>query len=228
MKKTKIKISYWTYPEGKNFEGLDEFKNSLKGNYDVEIKSQKTDALGGGLYELVINIINNLTLEQFISSYIQDGIKLTLALYLGHFFKKIKFLFENNQKFRTDVEKIKFEFEDSKIFIYSLYKNSLIDNFEEILKFIVKNYEIMKKTSKNKIKEIHIPIFDKEDYYKLCRYRVKLKIDENIPNFQKKDYFKFWGVRTYQNDFIYSIKSKQLSMGKFYTQKQYDILSKNL
>ena len=61
--KTSLAISYWAYPldEGKMEElaGIDKFESELSKNFNVFISGKSTDALGGGLYEMVMTILHN-------------------------------------------------------------------------------------------------------------------------------------------------------------------------
>ena len=54
MEKVEVKISYWTYPEGGDFEDIKSFKADLSKEYKSEFYSEPTDAMGGGLYEFVV------------------------------------------------------------------------------------------------------------------------------------------------------------------------------
>ncbi len=225
MENIKVKLSYWTYPEGHDFEEIDIFQKELSSEYEIEIKSERTDALGGGLYEFAMEIINNINFTDFAKDYIEEGIKMGVGYFWKPIFEKIKELFKKNEKYNPDIEVAKFIFKDLEIIIYPLYEESIDEVIDNLIKMISLHLISIKKETNSKINSIHVPIFNYVDYYEVCAYRVKLNYDENIPSFTKEDYFKLWGIRCDdKTDFIYDLSDRKALKTKFYTQEEYDIL----
>jgi hypothetical protein len=224
MENIKIKLSYWTYPEGDDFDGIEAFKTDLSKEFDAEITSQPTDAMGGGLYEFVIEIINNIDFADIAKNYLEDGVKIGIGFFWKPIFKRIKELFKKNKQYSPEIEVAKFVFNDVEIIIYPLYHNSIDEVIDETIQTLSQHYsKIISETTS--VKSIHIPIFNQVDTYEVCAYRVRLNVDENITSFKKEDYFKLWGIKG-ENDinYIYDLKSKSIFKTRFYTQQEYDIL----
>ena len=225
MNKIKVKLSYWTFPDGDDFKEIEVFKKALSEEYDTEIESKPTDALGGGLYEFVLEIVNNVDFADIASGYIEDALKVGVGFFCKPIFNKIKELFKKNKHFKPDIAEAKFIFNDIEIIIYPTYTNSIDEVINEVLKKLSLNFLEIKDKIENKIESIHIPIFNQVDYYELCAYRVKLNVDENITSFSKKDYFKYWGIKCdKKTDFVYELENESLLKTRFYTQSEYDIL----
>lgn len=231
--KQQIKISYWTYPDGEEFEALDVFKKEVSNEYALEIKSEKTDAMGGGLYELALELINNINLEDFIKDYVkgfvEDGIKIGLGHFWRPLFKMIKNLFNKNEKFKPGIESLRLVFNDCEIIIYPIYSNSIDQVMDDIMQKLSEHFLEIRRKAKSKITSIHIPIFNQIDTYEVCFYRVKLNVDENIPKFSKDDYFKLWGIKCEsRSDLVYDVSQGVGIQTRFYTQHEYDELLRNL
>jgi len=224
MENIKVNISYWTYPEGDDFDGIELFTRDLLDEYKSEIRSERTDALGGGLYELVVEIVCNFNFADIAGDLIKDGVVGGIAYFWKPIFKKIKDLFQKNKKLHPDIEVAKFIFNDIEIVIYPIYSNSVDEIIDEVIKTLTLYFPVIESRTKAQIKAIHIPIFNHVDNYKLCAYRVKLNVDENIESFSRDDYFKLWGVRCNESDFIYDLQGQSLLKAKFYTQNEYDEL----
>jgi hypothetical protein len=224
MENIKIKLSYWTYPEGDDFDDIDVFKFDLSKEFDTEITSQPTDALGGGLYEFVVEIISNVDFADIAKDYLEDGVNVGLGYFWKPIFKRIKELFKKNKKYCPDIEVAKFVFRDIEVIIYPLYPDSIDEVIDETIQTLSRHFSKIK-TETASIKSIHIPIFNQVDTYEVCAYRVRLNVDENIASFKREDYFNFWGIKgDKDHDFIYNIKDRSILKTKFYTQQEYDLL----
>lgn len=224
MNKPLTHITYWTYPEGDEFEGLDQFKSELSKVSDIKLESTKTDACGGGLYELAIQVVQDMNILEFVKSYTEDAIKFGIGFYFKQVFSAIKALFKKNQNYEPDVESVKIVFRDVEIFLHSIYKDSIDAAIQEVLGSLSLHYEAIMRRVDSKILSIHIPIFNHVDAYEVCAYRVRLNCDENIENFKKEDYFKLWGIRCDAGDFIYDLGKRDVLKTRFYTQEEYDEL----
>jgi len=218
-----IKIEYWTLPEGQDFDGIEEFVNEIDKDYSLTINKKRTDALGGGLYGLIIEISEDLSLTELTKSYIEDGIKLYFGFQVKEIYRNINKLFKKNKKLSPSVEQIIVKFKDCEVILYEIFEFGIEKNFEiiskELLNVASENLKLFKK-----IRQIHIPIFNHKDSYNICDYRVKLNVDENITAFYVKDYLKFWGIKTKNKYRVYNVRKKKLMKKMFYTQKTYDEL----
>lgn len=224
MENIKIKLSYWTYPEGDDFDDIEAFKAHLSKEFETEIISQPTDAMGGGLYEFVIEIINNAYFEDIAKDYLEDGVKVGLGYFWKPIFKRIKELFKKNKQYSPDIEVAKFVFRDIEVIIYPLYPDSIDEVIDETIQTLSRHYSKIK-TITTSIKSIHIPIFNQVDTYEVCAFRVRLNVDENIASFKKEDYFNLWGIKSDNDtDFIYNLNDRSIIKTRFYTQHEYDIL----
>lgn len=218
-----IKINYWTLPDGTDFKGIESFVDEVDSDYFLTVSKKRTDALGGGLYEFIIEISEDLSIRELSKGYIEDGIKLYVGYHAKAIYNSLKTLFAKNPDLRPTVEKISIKFKDCKIIFYEVYKNGINENFEDVIKLLFEFASSNKKKIK-KIKEIHIPIFNYRDCNDLCNYRVKLNVDENIESFTNKDYTAFWGVQFKNKKKVYDLKNQKLIKEIFYTQKEYDKL----
>jgi hypothetical protein len=218
-----IKVEYWTFPEGQDFDGIEDFFDEIDKDYFLTISKKRTEGLGGGLYDLIIEISEDLSLMEISKSYVQDGIKLYIGYHAKDIYRTIKKLFEKNKDLNPSVEQISVKYRDCKVIIYEVYKNGIEENFEAVISELIQAASENKKIFK-KAKEIHIPMFKHKDSYNICKYRVKLNVDENITEFDKKDYLNFWGIKTKKKKFVYNVLKSNIKKKKFYTQESYDKL----
>ena len=218
-----IKIEYWTFPEGQDFDGIEEFVEEIDKDYFLTVSKKRTDSLGGGLYDLIIEISEDLSLVELTKSYVEDGVKLYLGYQAKEIYKTIRKLFEKNKDLKPSVEQISVKFKDCKVIFYEVYENAIEENFELVIAELIQTASEHKKIFK-RAKEIHIPIFNQKDSYNICNYRVKLNFDENMTEFGKADFLKFWVIKSKKKHFVYNVQKKKMKKKKFYTQKSYDKL----
>jgi hypothetical protein len=231
-----INLSYWTFPEGEmftDFQDLTVFEQELKEDYEVNIESQPTDALGGGLYELAIQFITDTDFKAYALEIIRDkskevisgGVIASSALLWKKLFRGIQNLFAKNSALEPKVSNLTMVFNDTTIVIYSIYENSISEVTDELVKKIAEHYNEIEKGEPVKIAYIHVPIFNKIDTYAVCAYRVKLAVDENISSFTKSDYFNIWGIEFLDGTkAVYELNGQRLTKAPFYTQAEYDDL----
>ncbi len=79
MRYKKIDIEYWTYPEGDDFKDIDEFAKSIDHSYLLTLSKKRIDGCGGGLYDFVIKITEDISLLELAKSYAEDGIKVVIG-----------------------------------------------------------------------------------------------------------------------------------------------------
>lgn len=223
MRYKKIDIEYWTYPEGDDFKDIDDFVKNIDQDYFLTLNKKRTDGLGGGLYDFIIKITEDISLLELSKSYAEDGVKIIIGYSLKKIFDSTKALFEKNKEFNPSIEELVIDYKDCKVRIYNIYENGIEDCFDDIMEQLC----VLRLTDKGffkKIKTIHLPIFNSKDWYKICDYRVKLNVDEPLTNLTKKDFFNYWGISKKKNNYVYNLKNKKLFKQKFYTQKTYDKL----
>ncbi|HET8859410.1 hypothetical protein [Marivirga sp.] len=218
-----IKIEYWTFPEGQDFHGIEEFVDEIDKDYFLTISKKRTDALGGGLYHLIIEIQEDLSLVELAKSYVEDGIKLYIGYQAKDIYKTIKKLFDKNKNLKPSVEQISVKFKDCNVIFYEIYENAIEENFESVITELIKAASEHKKIFK-KAKEVHIPIFNQKDIYNICDYRVKLNVDENMTDFRKADFLKLWGIKFKKKHIVYNVQKNKMKKKKFYTQSSYNKL----
>ena len=218
-----IQIDYWVYPDGEDFAEMAEFTNEVNRDYLLSINKKRGDGYGGGYYDLIIKIVEDISLLELAKSYAEDGIKIIVGYSLKTIFQSVKKLFKKNKELSPSIEELTIDYKDCKIKIYNLYENAIEDSFDEIIKKL-SIFRLEQEKFFQKIKTIHIPIINHTDSYNLCEFRVKLNVDEPIGNFNKSYYFKHWGLKTKNKKYIFDLNENIIFEQNFFTQKGYDKL----
>src|SRR5690606_21566959 len=144
-------------------------------NYLLTLSKKRTDACGGGLYDFIIKITEDISLLELAKSYAEDGVKVVIGYSLKKIFDSTKVLFEKNKELNPSIEELIIDYKDCKVRIYNIYKNGIEECFDEIMEQLC----ILRLSDKKffkKIETIHLPIFNQKDWYKLCDYRVLLNV----------------------------------------------------
>jgi hypothetical protein len=223
MRYKRINIEYWTDPYGTDFIGLNDLVKNMDQNYLLTINRKRTDASGGGLYDLLVKITEEISILDLAQSYVQDGVKVLIGYSLHSLLKELKLLFKNNQNLRPSLDILYLDYKDCQVIIYNLYESSIEHTIQNILKHLCQ-FQLNHQEDFGTIKKIHIPVINYKDYYGLCEFRVKLEVDEPITEFTKDYYFKFWGLTTKNGKFVYDIKKDKITNQVFFTQKSYNKL----
>ena len=222
MRFKKVNIEYWTYTDGSDFNNVDKFLDEIDHKYFLTVNKKRSDAAGGGIYDLIIEITEDISLLELANSYVEDGIKVVIGIFLKSLFDPIRELFKTNKEKYPEIDKIILDFKDCKVTLYEIYPNGIEENFEKIMK---KLFELrLSKKNFKKYKSIYIPILNHIDSYKLCQYRVKLSVDEPKIDFRPEDYFECWGIKRKKKKQIYFTDDGKIITEKFYTQSEYDQL----
>ncbi len=223
MRYKQIHIEYWTDPDGTDLNSLKEFANEVDRNYYLTINRKRADGYGGGFYDFIVKITEDITLLEMAKSYLEDGIKILIGISIKSTFDLLRRLFANNKKLEPYLDELIIDYRDCKIRIYNIYVGAIEECIDEIMKtlfeFRLDNKKLFKKT-----KTIHIPIFNEMDCYNLCEYRVLLNVDEPIVSCKRKDYFGYWGISAKKRNLVYNVSNKSIDKKNFYTQKSYDKL----
>ncbi|WP_411377466.1 hypothetical protein ACLHWS_11825 [Flavobacterium psychrophilum] len=101
MQNTKINIKYWTNPEGEDFKGISVLFNT---NYLLKINKKRTDTCGGGLYDIVIKITEDISFIELAKSYLEDGLKVLIGLAIKPVFVSLKKLFKTNKVLNPSIQ----------------------------------------------------------------------------------------------------------------------------
>jgi hypothetical protein len=225
-----VKILYWTEQIGPNsindFEGIDEFKKALNEDYISVVQARPGDL--GGLYQLVVDFVSNMTLQDVVRIFLEgttfDLIKSgEKAFVLRPFINAYKALQELNKNSRLDIEELNFTFQDTTIHIDQIGSECITEQLNRIFNTIAVNYEYMRLPSGEAPFEIFLPIFEDTADNRLIRFRSKLDVDETIVSFKAADYFNYWGaVYDYARKWmVYDLANKQLLDEEFYNRQRY-------
>jgi hypothetical protein len=201
MSMTTIKILYWAEQEGNDLHGpiaIDEFKKSLSVNYNTVVHGRPGE-LGGGINELIIEIITSMSLKDVANSIllsatydiVKQGSK---SFIIKPFMDAYKALRDVNDEAEVDIYSMQFTFEDSVVKIYKISKDSIYASIGMVLNNLSKNYDKLVLINGEKPFEIYVPVFKDPSPEYSDIYRLKYNVDETIENFSIDDYAKFWGL----------------------------------
>ena len=225
-----VKITYWAeQKQGSasiyDFEGIGDFRKELDESY-ISVVQGRPGPLGG-LHELAVEFISNLTLVE-VAKFLLEGIAFDLiksgtrAFVLRPFLKAYQKLKDRNPSFQLDIEEFRIVFQDSVIVIYKITGDSIFVNLEKIIKAVAQHSSELTLASGERPLEIHVPVFEDPAKDRPCRFRVKLDVDETIPSISQADYFRLWGMRyDYAGDRVFDVAKGLLIDNQFYDLDRY-------
>ncbi len=208
--KTSIAVSYWAHPLGGgkfiDFVEINEFEKDLSTDFNVFLRGRATDALGGGLYELVMVIFHNDTVHDtllliggYLSDEVKDAAKEWLKKHIGDpiktAFTKLK---SRNEDKAPDIDRLEIVFKDVNFIIYNIFPDGIVQNIDVVLDLF--GARLGGFISEGQLPSyVYVPVFhDKEaessSWKKRPVYRKPEKIDETIRNVSSDDYLKYWGL----------------------------------
>jgi hypothetical protein len=225
-----LKVLYWTAPLPGNkveeLDGLDEFKSELSKDY-VSVVQSRPGERGGGLYELVVEFISAITLQDF-ATFLLQGIAYDLiksgskAFILRPFLDAYEKFKSRNADRRVDIDELKIVFQDTTIILHQISENSIFLQLGDILSHLANHSHHLVVGEAERPFEIVIPVFEDPSDDPPCRFREKLDVDETIPGFSDKDYFGFWGLWYEFAKFrVYDVQNKALLHEEFFTAERY-------
>lgn len=228
-----VTVTYWTYPlsDGKmiDLEGIDDFESELSENFNSFISGKPSDALGGGLYEMIMTVYHNEQIHNLlvfgsgmmadsVGDLAKDTIKDVLVKYIA---KPIKNAFskisEKDKDKEPDIDQIDIKFKDIDISIYNIQPNGIAQNIDIILDLL--SIRLRNLIINNQLPyHIYIPIFKDEeaksrDWKKKPVFRTLRKVDETIQDVTNDAYFNYWGLfYTNQEDQFkaYNARTKEI------------------
>ena len=230
MEPMAIRIDYWTYPDGsptgEEPEGIEEFRSDLQETYVSFVRGQ-SGALGGGLYEFVVQVTSSISLRDFVN-LILGGIAYDLvksgthSLILRPLIAAIKKLKSRNKKKNIEVDELRFSFQDADIIVKKVATRSIFDDLERVFKAVAESYESMKGQTGEPPYEIHIPVFE-DPHPRFCRYRSLLDVDETIQEVSANSYLHLWGARYNLEGQIrvFDVQRQILIDERYMTQEEY-------
>ena len=230
MEPISIRIDYWTYPNGsfsgEEPEGIEEFRSDLQETYVSLVKGQ-SGALGGGLYDLVIQVTSSISLRDFVS-LILGGVAYDLVKSGTHSFilrpliVAIKKLKAKNKEKNIEVDELKLFLQDTDVILKKVATRSLFDDLEQIIKAVSESYEAIKGPTGEPPYEIHIPVFE-DPAPRFSRYRSLLDVDETIEEVSADSYLHLWGARYNLEGQIrvFDVQKQILINERYMTQDEY-------
>ena len=209
--------------------GIDEFEAELSENFSVFVKGKPSDALGGGLYEMVITILHNELvhdalvfsgglLTDTVTDFAKDQTKKFLANYIGtpikNAFAKIKNL---NPEKTPEIERVEVQFKDINFIIYNVCHDGISKNLDIILDLFESRINAF--ISEGQLPTcVYVPLFrdDKAqstNWKQQPVFRMLEKVDETITDVRDDAYLNYWGLfYTFQEDQcrIYNVRTKEI------------------
>jgi hypothetical protein len=225
-----LKILYWTIPEPGHkvieLDGLADFRFELSQEY-ISVVQSRPGGCGGGLYELAVEFISKITLQDF-ASFLLQGIAYDIiksgskAFILRPFLESYKKLKSLNPNRGVDIDELKIVFQDSTIVIHKITEDSISLHLERILLCLANHAQHLIVAESERPFEIVIPVFEDPAWDRPCRFRVKLDVDETIPKFSNKEYFGFWGTwYDFAGFRVYDVQNRILMQEEFFTSERY-------
>ncbi|MEI6822946.1 MAG: hypothetical protein WCL51_13515 [Bacteroidota bacterium] len=238
--KPSIKIIYdaFQYNIGvEDFNEIETFKKQISKDYTSFVKAIPTGR-GGGAYQFIVDFIINLNAKDYfkiISVYLASKAldKIIDPILDRYIFVPLKNAYKELKKVNPilDCYQLKIEFLDTKIYIYSVYNDSLIENIDKILQELYTHFSdlIINEFGDEFPSEIHIPLLFHQ-FLEFQIYRPPLGMEESIIA-KKEDFYKLWGLK-YQythNSKIYDLINNCFIDGEFMTEKEfYDFANSKL
>lgn len=195
-----IRIDYWAEQEGNDLwklEGIKEFQDDLSQDYISRVRGHPGD-LGGGLYELAVQVIANISAQDFVN-LVASGVAFDLmkvgvkSFFLRPFLAAYEKLKALNHDREVDIHQIEFIFNDAEVLIKKICANSIYESLGEVIQNLAKNFGNLRNSGGELPYTIQIPVFEDPEKI-LCRFRVRLDVDETIEKITAADYFGYWGI----------------------------------
>jgi hypothetical protein len=193
----------------------------------VSLVKGQSGALGGGLYDLVVQVTSSISLRDFVS-LILGGVAYDLVKSGTHSFilrpliEAIKKLKAKNKEKNIEVDELKLFFQDTDVILKKVATRSLFDDLEQIIKAVAESYEAIKGPTGEPPYEIHIPVFE-DPAPRFCRYRSLLDVDETIEEVSADSYLHLWGARYNLEGQIrvFDVQKQILINERYMTQDEY-------
>ena len=232
MTKPSLRISYDAFQWNKgveDFNSIGKFKADIDKSYTSLVKFNPTGR-GGAAYQFIIDFFANLTAKDYLTAvggYLGGKVvdKIVDPLLESYVFNPFKEAYKNLKAENSILDCYSFTIEllDSKIIMYSISPDSIIENKDEILLALDENFNNLIVDDEFP-SEIHIPVYEEQMGQKLI-YRPPLGMSETINTADKSNFFKLWGLK-YQYSFksnVYDVVNRQtLSDTVFMTENEFN------
>lgn len=179
-----IRVDWW-YGE-RVLEGEEQLRAELAENYPVSIVRTRWGGLGGGLYQLFVEFLSQLTLQE-VARVLLEGVAFDLiasgtkTFFIRPFLDAYQRL-KSSQKEekRVGIGRFRLVFQDAAITIENLPQTDLLAELGNILQAVAENLEPMTQGTKGQLCEIFIPVFEDTCDERVCKFRTPLSTDESL------------------------------------------------
>lgn len=222
-----LKITYWAYAEQVGVEDLidvENFKAEIDERYSSLIKVYP-HGRGGDVFQFIIEFFANLTLKEYlaiVAGYIggKSIDKVLDPVLDAYLFNPLKRAYRKLKQKNPDlgIYSLSFDLSDTKIIIYYLDDDSVLENLDIILKEIGDRYKDFR-YFEDFPTEIHIPALKDVSEGNIF-YRPPFEMEEHIDLRAIKYNEGYWGIKTFKYglECIYSLKeNKLITDTAFYT-----------
>lgn len=232
MNEIAINISYnafFTNYDLEDFEGVEELKQELSQHYVSRIKGTPVGR-GGGVYEFVVDLIMNVSLEDF-TKFILEGVSFDLiksgtkSLVLKPFMKAFEdFNLKNGGQ--VGIREFKFQFDESEVVIRSINNQGVYSVAPLIFEKLAQVYSnLLEPNSKKYPNRICVPVVHDRIMAKTeaTHFRELLNDEEEYlyNKLSTGQYFEFWGLNFEFNhsqpDIVFDVQNNQLTSNEFYS-----------
>jgi hypothetical protein len=224
-----INVSWW-FGE-RPLEGEEEFNTQLAESYTVSVVRGRRGPLGGGLYQLVVEFLSQLTLSE-IAKVILEGAAFDLiksgtkAFFIKPFLEAYKRFESRQNDERLGIDRIRFVFQDAAVTVERLPNSDLLSELKNIFRALAENFGPITLGSKGQLFEIFVPVFVDLSDQRVCKFRTLLSVDESLDvrRISSVDYLKFWGLQYYSEgspSCVYDVERKSVIEERFCTETQY-------
>jgi len=233
MEKLPLKITYdaFQYNFGvEDFDKIEDFRNEISKEYSSFVKPNPIGR-GGAAYQFIIDFFVDKTLEDYlklVGEYLAGKAldKVTDPIADRYLFNPLKKAYENLRTKNPilDCYSLTIEFLNTKIFIYSVAENSIMDNKDKILKCLDEHFKNLVSQEGEFPTEIHIPVYDQMIDEKLI-YRPPLGMEETLDTAKDNKLFKLWGLKylfTYRS-IVYDVVNRRIiEDAEFWTEAEWN------
>ena len=237
MEKPSLKITYDAFQCNKgveDFNSIEQFKSEIDKSYSSLVKANPVGR-GGGAYQLIVDFFANLTAKDYflsVGGYLAGKVvdKIVDPILDRYIFNPLKNAYKNLKAKNPilDCYSVTIELIDTKIFLYSISPDSIIENKDRILLTLYKNFENLIRENEFP-SEIHIPVYEDQIGERLI-YRPPLGINETIDTANNGNFLKLWGLK-YQysyGSFVYDVAHEQIVVDtNFMTEDEINHYKKN-
>lgn len=229
---TSVKITYWAVPDGPasmiDLKDIEEFRKELEENYIAAVHGRRSDSCGGGLYELIIELISNISMAD-VASWLMGGVAFDLlkhganSLVIQPLLSAYHKLKEKNKEHGVRIVELRIVLRDSILIIYNICEDGIFDNLKGILEAVAKHYSKTFLRSGEGPYEIHVPVFEDTSEDRLIRFRVLLDVDETIAPVIPAAYYNYWGLRFNLScqSRVFDVSAELLLDEEFFTKERY-------